>query len=295
MPDTTPPVTSVAPAISVAATDTTVSVTQTISENGTGYYLMLPAASAAPTVNTVVTTGSSFSMTGGVASSVNITGLAASTAYKYYFVAKDTAGNTQATVSTGLDITTAAAEVPPIMGNVPDQTYTSGSAITNLNISNYVILTNGDAITAYTLTGALPTGLSFNSTTGVLSGTPTQTGTFNLSVTATDNDGASNSDSFTITVSAAPDTTPDQFTFSDQTGVALSTVIESAPIVVSGINTAASISVAGGEYAISTDGGSSWSAYTSTAGTVNNGNWVKVRHTSSASNSTAINTTLTIG
>jgi hypothetical protein len=93
----------------------------------------------------------------------------------------------------------------------------------------------------------------------------------------------------------APDTTPDQFTFSDQTGVALSTVIESAPIVVSGINTAASISVAGGEYAISTDGGGSWSAYTSTAGTVNNGNWVKVRHTSSASNSTATNTTLTIG
>lgn len=164
---------------------------------------MLPAASAAPTVNTVVTTGSSFSMTGGVASSVNITGLAASTAYKYYLVAKDTAGNTQAAVSTGLDITTAAAEVPPIMGNVPDQTYTSGSAITNLNISNYVTLTNGDAITAYTLTGALPTGLSFNSTTGVLSGTPTQTGTFNLSVTATDNDGASNSDSFTITVNAA--------------------------------------------------------------------------------------------
>jgi hypothetical protein len=42
------------------------------------------------------------------------------------------------------------------MGNVPDQTYTSGSAITNLNIGNYVSLTNGDAITTYTLTGTLP-------------------------------------------------------------------------------------------------------------------------------------------
>ena len=97
------------------------------------------------------------------------------------------------------------------------------------------------------------------------------------------------------TVAVVPDTTPDQFTFSDQTGVALSTVIESAPITVAGINTAAAISVAGGEYAISTDGGTSYGAYTSAAGTVNNGNKVKVRHTSSASNSTATNTTLTIG
>ena len=67
-------------------------------------------------------------------------------------------------------------------------------------------LTNGDAITTYTLTGTLPTGLTFNSTTGILSGTPSQTGIFDLSVTATDNDGASNSDSFRITVNAPPET-----------------------------------------------------------------------------------------
>jgi hypothetical protein len=102
------------------------------------------------------------------------------------------------------------------------------------------------------------------------------------------------SDTFS-SATLASDTTPDTFTFVDQTGVALSTVIESAPITVAGINTAASISVAGGEYAISTDGGSSYGAYTSAVGTVTNGNKVKVRHTSSASNSTATNTTLTIG
>ena len=97
------------------------------------------------------------------------------------------------------------------------------------------------------------------------------------------------------TVAVVPDTNPDQFTFSDQTGVALSTVIESAPITVSGINTAASITVSGGEYAVSTDGGSSYGAYTAADGFVSNGNKVKVRHTSSASNSTNTNTTLTIG
>ncbi len=95
----------------------------------------------------------------------------------------------------------------PIMWDVPDQTYTSGTAITNLNISDYVTLTNWDAITSYTLTWTLPTWLSFNSTTWVISGTPTQTWTFNLSVISTDNDGNSNSDSFTITVNEAADTT----------------------------------------------------------------------------------------
>ena len=95
---------------------------------------------------------------------------------------------------------------------------------------------------------------------------------------------------------------PLDFTFNDQTGVGLSTVIESTPITVNGFcNNAgactgtAGITVSGGEYAISTDGGSTYGAYTSAAGTVSEDNQVKVRHTSSASNSTATNTTLMIG
>jgi len=92
---------------------------------------------------------------------------------------------------------TAIAE-PPVMGNEQDQNINNGSAF-SLDISAYV--TPNDPILSYTLTGALPTGLLFNSTTGLLSGTPTVDGVFNLSVTATDKDGASNSDSFTITVS----------------------------------------------------------------------------------------------
>lgn len=95
---------------------------------------------------------------------------------------------------------------------------------------------------------------------------------------------------------------PLAFTFSDKTGVALSTVIESTPITVDGFcNSAgactgtAGITVSGGEYAISTDGGTTYGAYTAAAGTVSEGDKVKVRHTSSASNSTATNTTLMIG
>jgi hypothetical protein len=98
------------------------------------------------------------------------------------------------------------------------------------------------------------------------------------------------SDTFTSTTLPAPaDTTPDAFTFTDQTNVALSTAIVSAPISVSGINAAASISVFGGEYSI--NGG----AYTATAGIVNNAATVTVRHTSSANHATNTNTTLTMG
>lgn len=109
------------------------------------------------------------------------------------------------------------------------------------------------------------------------------------------------SDTFTSTTVAAScdmgDTTPDAFTFVNQTDVALSTVIESGAITVGGIctGTNTAISVSGGEYAVSTDGGTTYGSYTSSAGTVTRTNMVKVRHTSSAASSTNTSTTLTIG
>ncbi len=96
----------------------------------------------------------------------------------------------------------------------------------------------------------------------------------------------------TVNVNAAvppPDTTPDAFLFTDQTDVALSTVIESNTITVAGIDSPANISVIGGDYSV--NGGD----YTGVAGTVAVGDTVKVRHTSSATNSTSVHTTLTIG
>ncbi|MBD8552445.1 hypothetical protein [Sphingomonas sp. CFBP 8764] len=85
------------------------------------------------------------------------------------------------------------------------------------------------------------------------------------------------------------DTTPNAFTFTDATNAAPSTLTASNAITVSGINAASAISVSGGEYQIN---GGSW---VTAAGTVTNGQTVKVRLTSSSAASTTSNVTLTIG
>ena len=95
------------------------------------------------------------------------------------------------------------------------------------------------------------------------------------------------SDTFSVTTHSA--TTPDPFTFTDRTNVALSTEYESNAITVSGINAAAPISIVGGTYSIN------GAAYTSASSTVSLGNTVKVRKVSAAAYSTTKSATLTIG
>src|SRR5688572_1882320 len=87
----------------------------------------------------------------------------------------------------------------------------------------------------------------------------------------------------------ADDTVPDAFSLTDQTGVAVSSTITSAPITVTGIDAASAITVTGGTYSINAE------AFTADAGTVNVGDTVRARHTSSASYLTATNTVITIG
>ncbi|RIV82943.1 hypothetical protein D2V17_14165 [Aurantiacibacter xanthus] len=95
----------------------------------------------------------------------------------------------------------------------------------------------------------------------------------------------------TLEASTPVDETPDAFNFTDATGAGFSAQQTSNLITVAGLGTGVSVavSVAGGTY--SKNGGS----YTSSAGTAQNGDTFRVRHTSSASYETAVNTTLTIG
>lgn len=90
-------------------------------------------------------------------------------------------------------------DAPPIMGNIPNQMIEMNAPFT-LEIEPFVTKTNDDNITHYTLYGTLPIGLELNTTTGIISGTPTTAGVTDVNVTASDNDGESNIDSFSMTV-----------------------------------------------------------------------------------------------
>ena len=89
---------------------------------------------------------------------------------------------------------------------------------------------------------------------------------------------------------ATVDNIPNAFTFTDQTNVPVSTTRTSNTITVSGMDAGASatVTVTGGTYSKNSG------AYTSASGTAQNNDTFSVRHTSSSSNSTAVNTTLDI-
>ena len=54
----------------------------------------------------------------------------------------------------------------------------------------------------WTLSGSLPPGLALNASQGIISGTPSATGTYGFTLTVTDNIGASASQSFSITINS---------------------------------------------------------------------------------------------
>ena len=89
----------------------------------------------------------------------------------------------------------------------------------------------------------------------------------------------------------AQDTTPNSFTFVDQTGVNLSTLTTSNFITISGFSEPVSVSVSGdGSPQVSIAGGS-WT----TSGTISENQSLQVRLTSSGSKNTASSATVTIG
>ena len=92
------------------------------------------------------------------------------------------------------------------------------------------------------------------------------------------------------------DVIPDAFSFTSQIGVPLSTVVESNTITVTGINAPAAISITGGEYSVSSNGGGTWTPYSATdPATVSLNDQVKVHQTTSSSYATTTTATLTIG
>jgi hypothetical protein len=151
----------------------------------------------------------------------------------------------------------------------------------------YVIPPAGITITTNGTKGVA----TYNSTTGIATYTPNngETGSDSFIFSFTPTGGSLTTKKVCITIEEG-NTCGNVFTFADIVGANFSQVYESNPILVNGINIPAPISISGsGQYKINIG------AYTSTSGTVSQGDSVTVRITSSATQNTAVSTTLTIG
>jgi hypothetical protein len=82
--------------------------------------------------------------------------------------------------------------------NPGDQTSDTGKAISPLTVT--AVDSSSRATLSYSAGGTLPPGLSIGSGTGAITGTPTTTGTYPVTVTATDNAGFSGSATFHWTI-----------------------------------------------------------------------------------------------
>ena len=96
-----------------------------------------------------------------------------------------TATNSGGSVSAGVNLTVNDVAPNGLSYTTPN-VYIKGSAITALNPT-----VSGGAVTGYTITPSLPTGLVINSTTGIISGTPTvNSAATNYTVTASNSGGS---------------------------------------------------------------------------------------------------------
>jgi len=220
------------------------------------------------------------------------------------FKVRGMSANTQSTVtgvtlniggvSSTFEITTFGVDTTPDpftfidVTNAPMGVVLESNSITITGINAPATLTVSTN-TQYQLNG---TGGWSSATTTVVNGTTVKingmSSTFALSDSIFQLTVGGVSDTWTITTMAG-DTSPDQFTFTDASGVPLSTVVESNAITVSGINVATLMTITGGEYQVGT---LPWASFPTTTF---NGASIKVRGTSSPSAGTPVDVTLTIG
>lgn len=155
--------------------------------------------------------------------------------------------------------------------------------ITGINTAAPVSISGGE----YSINGG-----AFTSAAGTIANGQT------LSVRITASDQTNTATSATITVGGVSanfsvttlaDATPNNFTLAPVTDAALSAEVTSAPVTLSGIDIAVPVSITGGEYAI--DGG----AFTTTAGTIANGQTLTVKLTASNQTNTSTAATVTVG
>jgi hypothetical protein len=117
-----------------------------------------------------------------------------------------TAGTYNVPITVTNAVTTYAAVLTMTIGPTPVPVLSSSLAVgaSPNSLFSYQIPATG-IVSSYSETGALPTGLQLNTSTGIISGTPTTSGTYTVTVSATNGTGTSSS-TLTLTVSAQTST-----------------------------------------------------------------------------------------
>jgi len=205
-PDTTPPS---APAnLSAAAANTQINLSWLASTDNVGVTGYLVERCQGSNCTTFVQIAS----LGGTVTSYSDTGLVSNTIYNYRVRAQDAAGNLSA-YSNVATATTASGIVPPVISS-------SGAAAGTVGVAFSYQITATNSPTSFGASG-LPTGLSVNNASGLISGTPTAAGSSNVTVSAT-NSGGTGSATLTITVTPAPPVITSSGTAAGTVGAAFS-------------------------------------------------------------------------
>ncbi len=125
--------------------------------------------------------------------------------YEYRAVAKNQIGTEiYKAISSAAKLTVLGgkSEIAPAVTSAASTTFTEGSE------GHFTVTATGSPTPTLSESGTLPSGVTFNAATGVLSGTPSQTGEFTITFTASNGVGAPATQSFKLTVDAAASTTP---------------------------------------------------------------------------------------
>jgi sugar lactone lactonase YvrE len=160
---------------------------------GTAITPLMPTNNGSPIVSYNVSpnlpTGLSFNISTGVISGIPTVTLAQT---NYTITATNSYG------SGNFVISIAVAGAKPTIGYTTPQTYTVGTAITPLQPTN-----TGGTVTSYTVTPSLPMGLILNTTTGIISGTPTVTSSLTSYIVSATNAYGTGTATILITINTA--------------------------------------------------------------------------------------------
>ncbi len=176
------PIISYSPSTNIYTVGTAIS---TLTPSNTG------GAASSFSISATLPAGLSFNTSTGVISG---TPTATSAITTYTITATNFVGSSSTTVTLTVN-----PKAPSISYSPAAYTYTKGTPISSLIPTN-----TGGAASSYSISGSLPAGLSFNTSTGAITGTPTAvTGATAVTVTATNVNGSSSA-TVTLTVTSTP-------------------------------------------------------------------------------------------